>query len=119
MSKDSRFSLTRRVTYTEYYTDVKANTFEEAVEKVRDDLIYDYQELEEAQAPQLLEDLGKPTEKYVISLSLDDYVQLTGVFLGNARDELFLSGDEENEELIKKAMKIIDNNLVVESEVSK
>ena len=57
--------------------------------------------------------MSNPTKNYVISLSLDDYVQLTGVFLGNARDELILSGDEENKELIEKAMKIIDNNLIV------
>ena len=56
-----------------------------------------------------------PTKNYVISLSLDYYVQLTGVFLGNARDELILSGDEENKELINKAIEIIDNNLIVEN----
>ena len=62
--------------------------------------------------------MDKPTEKYVIRLSLDDYVQLTGVFLGNARDELILSGDEENKELINKAIEIIDNNLVVEEKLT-
>jgi len=59
----ARFNLTRKVTYIEYYTGVKAETFEEAVEKVRDDLIYDYQELEDAEAPKL------DSVEYTIQLS--------------------------------------------------
>tara|TARA_R100001163_G_scaffold13500_1_gene12504 strand:- start:391 stop:585 length:195 start_codon:yes stop_codon:yes gene_type:complete len=52
-------------------------------------------------------------ERYIINLSLKDYVALTGIHLANVRDDLFNCGDEENREQIENAINIIENNLVI------
>jgi len=51
--------------------------------------------------------------RYIINLSLKDYIALTGIHLANVRDDLADCGDEENKEQIEKAINIIDNNLVI------
>ena len=59
--------------------------------------------------------MSNPTEekRYIIHLSPKDYVALTGIHLANVRDELADCGDETNREKLNKAIRIIDNNLVV------
>ena len=59
--------------------------------------------------------MTKPKEetRYIINLSPKDYVALTGIHLANVRDELANCGDEINMEKLNKAIRIIDNNLVV------
>ena len=52
----SKFNLYREVTYIEYYKDVEADTLEEAKDKVRNDLIYTYADLVEAQSPKEVTD---------------------------------------------------------------
>jgi len=47
----SKFNLTREVTYIEYYKDVEADTLEEAKDKVRNNLVFDYEDLVEAKSP--------------------------------------------------------------------
>ena len=47
----SKFNLTREVTYIEYYKDVEADTLEEAKDKVRNDLVYTYEDLLEVKSP--------------------------------------------------------------------
>lgn len=46
-----KFNLYREVTYIEYYDDVEADTPEEAIEEVRNSMIYNYAELVEAKSP--------------------------------------------------------------------
>jgi hypothetical protein len=55
----------------------------------------------------------KEEKRYIIHLSPKDYVALTGIHLANVRDELADCGDETNKEELNKAIRIIDNNLVV------
>ena len=59
--------------------------------------------------------MNKPKEekRYIIHLSPKDYVALTGIHLANVRDELADCGDEINREKLNKAIRIIENNLVV------
>ena len=59
--------------------------------------------------------MSKPKEetRYIINLSSNDYVTLTGIHLANVRDELADCGDERNKKILDEAIKIIDNNLVV------
>tara|TARA_R100001163_G_scaffold47116_1_gene35403 strand:- start:541 stop:738 length:198 start_codon:yes stop_codon:yes gene_type:complete len=59
--------------------------------------------------------MPKPKEetRYIINLSLKDYVALTGIYLANVRDDLADCGDEENKQAIEDAIDIIDKNLVV------
>ena len=45
------YNISRAVHYTEYYKNVEAETLEEAIEKVRDDLLPDYEEMDDAEAP--------------------------------------------------------------------
>ena len=53
----SKFTLTREVTYVEYYEDVEADTLEEAKDKVRNSSIYTYADLVEAKPPKTEEEL--------------------------------------------------------------
>lgn len=46
-----KFNLYREVTYIEYYDDVEADTPEEAIDIVRDSMIYTYSDLVEAKKP--------------------------------------------------------------------
>ena len=55
----------------------------------------------------------KEEKRYIIHLSPRDYVALTGIHLANVRDELADCGDEINREELNKAIRIINNNLVV------
>ena len=55
----------------------------------------------------------KEEKRYIINLSPRDYVALTGIHLANVRDELADCGDEINREELNKAIRIIENNLVV------
>tara|TARA_R100001163_G_C5050104_1_gene186994 strand:+ start:433 stop:612 length:180 start_codon:yes stop_codon:yes gene_type:complete len=50
---------------------------------------------------------------YTINLSPQDYVELTGIYLANVRDDLADCGDQENNELIRKAINLINTNLVI------
>ena len=59
------------------------------------------------------EDLTEKETRYIINLSLKDYVALTGIHLANVRDDLADCGDEENKQAIEDAIDIIDINLVV------
>ena len=47
----NKYDISRAVHSTEYYNQVEAKTFEEAIEKVRNDLLPDYEQIDDAEAP--------------------------------------------------------------------
>tara|TARA_B100001093_G_scaffold146019_2_gene138725 strand:- start:11243 stop:11461 length:219 start_codon:yes stop_codon:yes gene_type:complete len=48
------YNLAREVTYIEYYDDIEAESPEEAMELVREDMIFDHEEVIDAKAPEVL-----------------------------------------------------------------
>ncbi len=49
----NKYDISQVVHYTEYYNQVEAKTLEEAIDKVRNDLLPDYEQIDDAEAPVL------------------------------------------------------------------
>ena len=47
----NKYDISRAVHSTEYYNQVEAKTFEEAIEKVRNDLLPDYEQIDDVATP--------------------------------------------------------------------
>tara|TARA_R100000773_G_C4209428_1_gene109360 strand:+ start:618 stop:1031 length:414 start_codon:yes stop_codon:yes gene_type:complete len=47
----NKYDITRAIHSTEYYNQVEAKTLEEAIEKVRNDLLPDYEQIDDAATP--------------------------------------------------------------------
>lgn len=47
----NKYNISRAIHLTEYYNQVEAKTLEEAIEKVRNDLLPDYEQIDDAETP--------------------------------------------------------------------
>ena len=47
----NKYNISRAIHSTEYYNQVEAKTLEEAIEKVRNDLLPDYEQIDDAETP--------------------------------------------------------------------
>tara|TARA_R100000654_G_scaffold69140_1_gene98533 strand:- start:422 stop:829 length:408 start_codon:yes stop_codon:yes gene_type:complete len=47
----NKYDISQVVHYTEYYNQVEAKTLEEAIERVRNDLLPDYEQIDDKEAP--------------------------------------------------------------------
>ena len=114
----NKYDISRAVHSTEYYNQVEAKTLEEAIEKVRNDLLPNYEQIDDAEAP--VENVSS-TETDIVSNALrkvqelDEAMRLVWDAIGDCGE--VPSNTEENLEFLEDKLQDLGKSVGGFSEV--